>query len=162
MLISLQHWYLSLDSIYVLSRIIVCNIILQLCIIKIHIIFSEVFPQILYTWNIFKTSLLFSFLFSFCFSKNMHFAGREYLLSRNVRGPSNIGLLDQYHGCWCPGSLCHPDISSHDIDYIEYVGPSLTWGWISSTCVKSMWRNDIKCKYMLLFPHKKLARKGLR
>ena len=53
------------------------------------------------------------------------------------------------------------DISSNDIDYIEYAGPSLTWGRILSTCVKSMWRNDIKCKYMFMFPLKNLARKGL-
>ena len=29
------------------------------------------------------------------------------------------------------------------------------------TCVKSMWRNDIKCKYMFMFPLKNLACKGL-
>ena len=50
----------------------------------------------------------------------------------------------------------------HDIDYIEYVGPSLTWGSILSTCIKSMWRNDIKSKYMFMFPLKNSARKGLR
>ena len=27
---------------------------------------------------------------------------------------------------WCPGSLRRQDISSHDIDYVEYVGPGLT------------------------------------
>ena len=70
--------------------------------------------------------------------------------------------LGQYHGCWCPGSLRGQDISSHDIDYIEYVGPSLTWASVLSTCVKSMWGNDIKCKYMFMFPQKKLARKGLK
>ena len=52
------------------------------------------------------------------------------------------------------------DINSHDIDYIGYVGPSLTWGSVLSTRVKSMWRNDIKCKYMFMFPKKNLARKG--
>ena len=53
-------------------------------------------------------------------------------------------------------------LAPYDIDYIEYVGPSLTWGSVLSTCVKSMWRNDIKCKYMFMFPQKNLARKGLR
>ena len=45
----------------------------------------------------------------------------------------------------------------------RYVGPSLTWGRILSTCVISMWSNDIKCKYtgMFMFPLKNLARKGL-
>ena len=60
--------------------------------------------------------------------------------------------LGQYHDCWCPGSLRRQDIISHDIDYVEYVGPGLTWGWILSTCVISMWSNDIKCKYMFMFP----------
>ena len=53
------------------------------------------------------------------------------------------------------------DISSHDIDYVECVGPVLTWGRILSTCVLSMWSNDIKCKYMFMFPLKNVARKGL-
>ena len=51
--------------------------------------------------------------------------------------------------------------SSHDIDYIEYVVPSFTSGTNLSTCVISMWRNDTKCKYMIMFPLKHLARKGL-
>ena len=68
--------------------------------------------------------------------------------------------LGQYHGCWCPGSLRRQDISSHDIDYEEYVGPGLTWGRILSTCVISMWSNDMKCKYMCMIPLKNLAHKG--
>ena len=64
--------------------------------------------------------------------------------------------LGQCHGCWCPGSLRRQDISSHDIDYIEYVGP-LTWRSVLRTCVKSMWRNDIKCKYEFMFPQKKIS-----
>ena len=70
-------------------------------------------------------------------------------------------LLGQYHGYQCPGSLSHQDISSYDIDYIEYVGPSLTWGSVLSTSAKSMWRNDIKRKYMFMFPQNNLAHKGL-
>ena len=42
-------------------------------------------------------------------------------------------------------SLRRYDISSHDIDYVEYVGPGLTWGRTLSACVISMWSNDIKC-----------------
>ena len=84
------------------------------------------------------------------------------ILTLNVRGPSYLcKKLGQYQGCWCPGSLHCQDISSHDIDYIEYVGPSLTLGRILRTCVISMWRNDIKCKYVFLFPLKNLAPKGL-
>ena len=58
--------------------------------------------------------------------------------------------LGQYHCCWCPGSLRRQDISSHDIDYVKYVGPGLTRGRILSTCVISMWSNNIKCKYICL------------
>ena len=49
-------------------------------------------------------------------------------------------------------------ISSHDIDCVEYVGPGLTWGRILSTCVLSMWSNDIKCKYMFMFLLKKFSK----
>ena len=69
--------------------------------------------------------------------------------------------LGQYHGCWCPGFLRRQDISSHDIDYVEYVGPGLTWGRILRTCVILMWSNDIKCKYVFMFTLKSLARKEL-
>ena len=54
-------------------------------------------------------------------------------LTLNVRGQSYLGV-----------ALRRQDISSHDIDYIEYVGPSLTWGRILSVRVISMWRNDTK------------------
>ena len=39
-------------------------------------------------------------------------------------------LLSQYHGCWCSGSLRRQDTDSHNIDYVEYIGPGLTWGRI--------------------------------
>ena len=69
--------------------------------------------------------------------------------------------LGQYHGCWCPGSLRCQDISSHDIDYVEYVGTGLTWGRILSICVILMWSNDMKCEYIFMFPLQNLAHKGL-
>ena len=59
--------------------------------------------------------------------------------------------LGQYHGCWCPGSLCHLVISSHGIDYIWWIGPCLLWGGIVTTCAISISRNDIKGKYILSF-----------
>ena len=95
---------------------------------------------------------------------------------------------------WNMTILCRQDISSHDIDFVEYIGPGvrccfwlsdkfkhdlwrlksklklsqkqhitpgLTWGRILSTCVISMWNNDIKCKYMCVIPLIKLARKEL-
>ena len=68
----------------------------------------------------------------------------------------------KYHGYWCTGSLCRQDISNHDIDYVEYVGPCLMWRSISNICVMSMWRSDIKSEYNICFvPYKNFARKGL-
>ena len=95
------------------------------------------------------------------YAKSFFVTAHSHILSF-AWGDSVISVyLGQYHGCWCPGSLSCQDISSHDIDCIEYVGPSRTWGSVLSTCVKSMWRNDIKCKYMFMLPLKILARKGL-
>ena len=47
------------------------------------------------------------------------------------------------------------------LTYVEYIGSGLTWGRILCTCVISKWSNDIKCKYIFMFPLKNLARKGL-
>ena len=85
-------------------------------------------------------------------------------LTLNVRGPSYMYLswtIGQYHGCWCPGSLCRQDISTHDTDYVEQVGPCLTQERISTTCVMSVWRNDRNCKYIFMFLLKNLACKEL-
>ena len=68
----------------------------------------------------------------------------------------NIG---QYHECWCPGSLSRQDINGHDIDYVEYVGFGLTWKRILSTCVIPVWSNDMRYKYMIMFPLQNLAHK---
>ena len=37
----------------------------------------------------------------------------------------------------------YQDTSSHDIDYVEWVGPCINWGRISTTCVKAMWRSKM-------------------
>ena len=84
----------------------------------------------------------------------------SWLLTLNVWGPSYHGLTRSIS--WLPMPWSRQDISSHDIDYIEYVGPSLTWGRILYTCVISMWSNNTKCKYMFMFPLKNLAHKELR
>ena len=49
----------------------------------------------------------------------------------------------------------------HDIDYVKQVSPGLLRGRISTIYGISVWRNDIKCKYMFMFPLKNLARKEL-
>ena len=82
-------------------------------------------------------------------------------LTLNVRGPSFLGLTRSISLLLMTGSLRRQDISSHDIDNVEYVGPGLTWGRILSTSVISMWSNDIKCKYLFIFTLQNLARKGL-
>ena len=58
----------------------------------------------------------------------------------------------------CIARTLAPMIST--IDYAS-VGPCLTWGRISTTCVMSMWKNDIKCKYMFMLPLNNVAHKGL-
>ena len=93
-------------------------------------------------------------------SEDPGIVNRPLWLTLNVRGPSYLGIsvwLGQYHRCWCPGSLCRQDTSSHDIDYVEWVGPCLIWGRISTTCVISMWRNDMKCKYLFYVPSEKFS-----
>ena len=70
--------------------------------------------------------------------------------------PKHINLLTSLR------SLRRQDISSHNIDYVEVVGSCYIWGRISTTCVVLKWSNDIKCKYMFMFPLKNLAHKGLR
>ena len=79
------------------------------------------------------------------------------ILTLNMRGPSYLCLLHQYHSCWCPGSLCRQGTSSHDIDNVEWVSPCLIWGRISTTCAISMWRNDIQCKYIFYVPSEKFS-----
>ena len=44
---------------------------------------------------------------------------------------------------------------------VKYVDTALTWGRILSTCVISMWSNDIKCRYVFMFPLQNLAPKEL-
>ena len=52
-------------------------------------------------------------------------------------------------------------ISSHGIDYVALVGHRFTWERILTSSVITTWSNTIKCEYMILFPLKNLARKGL-
>ena len=63
--------------------------------------------------------------------------------------PNYFDSTVSYHGCWCPGSLRRQDISSHDIDYVEYVTSCLTWGRNTITCAISVWKNDINWRYIL-------------
>ena len=72
--------------------------------------------------------------------------------------PYPLGFsTDTYESQNC--SLRRQDISTHDIGYVEWASSCLTLGRISNTCIMSMWRNDMKCEYMLFL--KKIAHKGL-
>ena len=55
---------------------------------------------------------------------------------------------DQYHSCWCPGSLSRQGISRHGIDSIRYatcrVAPLEIW----SPSVEQIPRCDTKCEYI--------------
>ena len=73
-----------------------------------------------------------------------------------------LNLIKQYYGCRYTGSLRHQDISTHDINWVEYVRSCLTWWMISTICVMSVRLNDINhiyISYMSLM--KQIACKGL-
>ena len=65
----------------------------------------------------------------------------------------------QYHGCWCSGDLHPRDNSTYNIDCVEYTSSCLTWERISTTCVMSVWKNDMNCRYIFMFLLKNLAPK---
>ena len=82
-------------------------------------------------------------------------------LTRNVRGPSYLSLTRSISWLLMPWLLTSP-------------GPQQPWYWLYRICrsftysrkcfkylCQIMWRNDIKCKYIFMFPQKNLARKGL-
>ena len=69
-------------------------------------------------------------------------------LTLNVRGPSYLGSSRSISWLLMPWLLTSP-------------GHQQLWASVLSTCVKSMLENDIKCKYMFMFPQKNLARKWL-
>ena len=83
------------------------------------------------------------------------------VLTLNVRGPSYLGLTRSISWLLMPWLLTSPGHQQPRYDYIGYAGPYLTWGRILRTCVISLWRNGIKCRYMFIFPLKNSARKGL-
>ena len=90
-----------------------------------------------------------------------------------VRGTSYLGLTwsiswllmpwllaspgHQQPWYWLSGSLRRQDISNHDIDYVEWVSPGLIRGRISIIFGMSVWRDDMKCKYMFMYPLKKFS-----
>ena len=82
------------------------------------------------------------------------------VITLNVRGPSFLGLTMSISRLLMPWLLTSP---GHQQPWYQLCRtcPGLIWGRILITCVISMRGNDIKCKYMFMFPLKNLARKGL-
>ena len=82
----------------------------------------------------------------------------SYRLTLYVRGPSYLGLIRSISWLLMPWLLAAP-------------GHQQPWYWLYEICkswsytrkdFNYLWqRNDIKCKYMFMFPLKNLAHKGL-
>ena len=83
------------------------------------------------------------------------------LLTLNVRRPSYLGLTRSISWLLMPWLLMSP---GHQQPWYWLCRICRSWSSLRkdlSTCVLSMWSNDIKCKYMSMFPLKKLALKWL-
>ena len=118
-------------------------------------------------WNIFRWDLnpsLRIFIqkkyFRMCLQNGDHFVCESSLI--NVMGPSYFGFTRSISRRLMPWLLTSPRHQQPCyFVYVEYVGHCLTWGRILSTCVISIWKNDIICKYMFMLPLKKLAHKRI-
>ena len=83
------------------------------------------------------------------------------VLTLNVRGPSYLGLTMSISYLLMSWLLASPGHQQPWYWLCRRVGLCLIWGRTSTTSVTSMWRNDMKCGYMFMFPLKNLACKGL-
>ena len=83
------------------------------------------------------------------------------LLTVLTKSTDQLIQHSHYYGCWYSGSLRRQDISTHGIAYVEWVSSCFILGQISATCVMSVWRNSINCKYILMLRMKNLACKRL-
>ena len=80
------------------------------------------------------------------------------VLTRNIPGE-----LGQYHGCWCPGSLCCQAINSHGVPDVECRGPCLS---VFNNLCHLYVEKWYKKTYIFLFPtthleHHRLTHCGL-
>ena len=79
----------------------------------------------------------------------------------NVRGPSYLGLTRSISRLLMPWLLTSPGHQQPPY-WLYRICRSFSYlRKCLSTCFKSMWRNGIRCKYMFMFPQKKIARKGI-
>ena len=71
------------------------------------------------------------------------------VLALQMLATEYFGFWDQYHACWCPGSLSRQGISRHGIDSIGYatcgVAPLLIWSSVEQNLTY-----DTKCKNTFL------------
>ena len=65
------------------------------------------------------------------------------VLALQMLATEYFGFRDQYHACWCPGSLSHQDISRYAIDSVRYatcgVAPLVIWSSVEQNPTYEMW-----------------------
>ena len=84
---------------------------------------------------------------------------RRLHLILNVRGPSYLGLTSSISWLLMPWLLTSP---GHQQPWYWLCSICMSWSYMRgdlSTYVVSMWSNDIKCKYMFMFPLKKIGKR---
>ena len=65
----------------------------------------------------------------------------------------------KYHCCWCPGAMCRQVISSHGFDYVrEWLFVYQEEEFQLPVLMISLWRNNIKQKYISISWKKRSAR----
>ena len=84
-------------------------------------------------------------------------------LTLNVRGPSYLGLTRSISWFLTPWLLASP---GHQQPWYWLCKTGKSWSYMMKNFNYliygiSVWRNDMKCKYMFMFPLKNLARKEL-
>ena len=99
-------------------------------------------------------------IIAFCFKFHSSlFLGDQ--LTLNMQGASYLSLTWSISQLLMPWFLSSPE-NQQPWYWLSRIRRSLSYlKRISTICVISMWRNDIKCKYMFMFPLKNLAHKGL-
>ena len=83
------------------------------------------------------------------------------LLTLNVRGLIYLGLTRSISWLLMPWLLTSPG-HQQPWYWLWRICPGFTWGMILSTCVIWRWSNDMKCKYMFMFPLQNVACKEFR
>ena len=64
---------------------------------------------------------------------------------------------NQYNECWRPSSWRHQGIGAHDFDYVEPINSCLTRGRVPTTCIISVWGDDVNVRYIFYVSHEKCS-----